>query len=50
MRLTEHDQLQLTEAKLLDLLEEVLRRLSVKLLHDLEPVQHPRRSKAKNAL
>ena len=36
MRLSDYDLLQLTEEELLDLPEEVLRRLSVKLLYDLK--------------
>jgi hypothetical protein len=49
MRLSDHDLLQLTEEQLLDLPEEVLRRLSVKLLYDLKDARERLRQTSRNS-
>jgi transposase len=49
MRLSDHDLLQLTEEKLLELPEDVLRRLSVKLLYDLKEARERLKQTSKNS-
>lgn len=49
MRLSDHDLLQLTEEELPDLPEEVLRRLSVKLLHDLNEARERLKQTSRNS-
>ena len=49
MRLSNHDLLQLTEEELLELPEDVLRRLSVKLLYDLKEARERLRQTSRNS-
>jgi transposase len=49
MRLNDHDLLQLIEEELLELPEEVLRRLSVKLLYDLKEARERLRETSRNS-
>lgn len=49
MKLSDHDLLQLTEQELLDLPEEVLRRLSVKLLIDLKEARERLKQTSRNS-
>ena len=49
MILSDHDRLQLTEEELLDLPEEVLRRLSVKLLYDLKEARERLKQTSRNS-
>lgn len=49
MRLSDHDLLQLTEQKLLELPEDVLRRLSVKLLYDSKEARERLKQTSRNS-
>ncbi|WP_394753711.1 DUF6444 domain-containing protein, partial [Crenothrix sp.] len=49
MRLSDHDLLQLTKEELLELPEDVLSRLSVKLLYDLKEARERLKQTSKNS-